>query len=68
MSKPKTESEWYNAAFMRVYLTQPEELRIYEYVLLEYDWNTEGHFKWVATSPLKEILSWCNTVLQYKEE
>ena len=56
------DQEQYDAAVARIDATP--ELEQYRHVLL-YDW-LEGaeHWAWVATAPLAEIVTWCESIVE----
>jgi hypothetical protein len=39
-----------------------EDLEVYRFVLVEYDWYDPDHAKWVATAPKSELLDWAQAV------
>lgn len=44
------------------------ELRPYIDIIIEYDWNDSGHYAWVATAPVSEILAWAEGIRADEQE
>ena len=44
------------------------ELQPFRDLLLEYDWNDDGHMEWVATAPIAEIVDWAEIIRQGERE
>lgn len=36
--------------------------------IIEYDWNDTGHYHWVATAPVAEILKWAEGIRADEQE
>jgi len=45
------------------------ELSPYHDLLIEYDWpNHDGHWLWVATAPVEELVKWAADIRQYEAD